>query len=83
MKADIKLRLDEIEAREMDWFSKLLIVDYDHVLDDYSEDRWEQVFFDQMITVVRHRETGEIRGIHNDRRTDDEIRAAGGDLAYL
>ena len=83
MKADIKRRLDEIEAREMDWFSKLLIVDYDHVLDDYSEDRWEEVFFDQMITVVRHRETGEIRGIHNDRRTDDEIRQSGGDLAYL
>ncbi len=82
MKADIKRRLDEIEAREMDWFSKLLIVDYDHVLDHYSKDEWQEVHVDGSITVVKHRQTGEVRGIFADRRTDDEIRAMGGDPAY-
>ena len=83
MRRNIRQRLDEIETRETDFIAKLDIVDYDWILDDYSKDEWQEVHVDGSITVVKNRQTGEIRGIFADRRTDDEIRAAGGDLAYL
>ena len=82
MKASFKNRLDEIEAVTSDWAAKLKVIDYDWILDDYSEDRWEEVWHDDTITVLRNKETGEVRGIWNDRRSDDEIKAIGGDLAY-
>ncbi len=82
MKASIKNRLDEIETATTDWAAKLKVIDYDWILDDYSEDRWEEVWHDDTITALRNKETGEVRGIWNDRRSDDEIRAAGGNLAY-
>ena len=83
MRRNIRQRLDEIEARETDFVAKLHIVDYDWILDDYSKDEWQEVHVDGSITVVKHRQTGEGRGIFADRRTDAEIRQSGGDLAYL
>ena len=83
MRRNIRQRLDEIETRETDFIAKLDIVDYDWILDDYSKDEWQEVHVDGSITVVKHRQTGEVRGIFADRRSDYEIRAMGGDLAYL
>ncbi len=83
MRASIKNRLDEIETATEDWAAKLDVIDYDWILDDYSDKRWTEVWHDQTITVLRNKETGEVRGIWNDRRTDVEIKAMGGDLAYL
>jgi len=83
VKADIKRRLDEIETATEDWAAKLDVIDYDHILDDYSDKRWEELHHDQTVTVLRNKETGEVRGIYNDRRTDSEIKAMGGNLAYL
>ena len=83
MKADIKRRLDEIETATEDWVVKLDVVDYDSVLDNYSDKRWEELHHDQTITVLRNKETGEVRGIYKDRRTAAEIKALGGNLAYL
>ena len=83
MKVDIKRRLAEIETASMDWAAKLPVIDYDWIMDDYLEDRWEELHHDQTITVLRNKETGEVRGIYKDRRTDAEIKAVGGDLAYL
>ena len=83
MKADIKRRLAEIETATEDWAAKLDVVDYDSMLDDYSEDRWQELHHDDTITVLKNKETGEVRGIYNDRRTNAEIEAMGGNLAYL
>ncbi len=82
MRSDIKKRLDEIENKTQDWVAQLDVVDY-LGLTDYENGEWQEVFFDNFITVVRHRETDEVRGYYNDRRTDAEIVEAGGDLAYL
>ena len=79
---DFKKRLEQIETKTQDWAAQLDIVDY-LGLTDYENGEWEEVFFDNFITVVRHRITGEIRGVYNDRRTGEEIIAMGGDLAYL
>ncbi len=83
MKPSIRNRLDEIETATTDWAAKLDVIDYDWILDDYSEDRWEELHHDQTITVLRNKETGEVRGIYKDRRTDAEIKEMGGNLAYL
>lgn len=82
MKADQKNRLEELETATEDWAAKLDIVDYIGLC-DYEDGSWEEIFFDQTITVLRNLETGEVRGVYNDRRTDAEIEAMGGDLAYL
>lgn len=82
MKADIKRRLDEIETTKTDWVSQLDFVDYIG-LEDYEDGNWQELHFDQFISVVRNIHTGKVRGVFNDRRSDDEIKAAGGDLAYL
>lgn len=82
MTRNIRQRLDEIEARETDWAAQLDVVDY-LGLTDYENGEWQEVFFDNFITVVRHVDTNEIRGVYNDRRTDAEIVESGGDLAYL
>ena len=83
MKKDIKRRLAQIELFvPADWVAKLDIVDYIGIT-DYEDSSWEEIFFDQTITVLQNKMTGEVRGIYNDRRTDDELKAAGGDLAYL
>ncbi len=82
MRRNIRQRLDEIEARETDWIAKMNVIDYIG-LTDYDDGTWEEVHHDQTITVLRNRNSGEVRGVYNDRRSDDEIRAMGGDLAYL
>ena len=83
MKANIKNRLDEIETATEDWAAKLGIVDYDWILDDYSNKRWDELHHDDTITVLKNKETGEVRGLYWDRRTNAEIEAMGGNLAYL
>ena len=83
MKADIKRRLNELEtSKATDWFGQLDVVDYIGE-EDYEDGNWEELHFDQLITVVRNIHTGKVRGVYNDRRTDGEIEAAGGDLAYV
>lgn len=83
MKANIKNRLNELESVSTDWISQLKIIDYDHILADYSNEEWVEVHHQELITVMRNTITGEYRGIYEDRRTDEEILAMGGDLAYL
>ena len=82
MRRNIRQRLDEIEARETDWIAKLNVIDYIG-LTDYDDGTWEEVHHDQTITVLRNKNSGEVRGVYNDRRSDEEIIAMGGDLAYL
>lgn len=82
MKTGIEKRLSDLEDGGTDWISKLEFIDYDG-LDDYENGDWDEIFFDDFVTVVKHKETGEIRGYYNDRRTIDEIVAAGGNLAFL
>ena len=83
MKADIKRRLAEIEMMsKTDWFSQLSTVDY-FGMEDYEDGSWQELHYDETITVLRNKQSGEVRGVYHDRRTDDEIEAAGGDLAYV
>ncbi len=82
MKADIKRRLDEIETTLTDWVDQLDFVDYIG-LEDYEDGNWEELHYDQTITVVRNIHTGKVRGVYNDRRSDAEIMATVGSLVYL
>lgn len=82
MKASIKNRLDEIETAIMDWAAQLDFVDYIG-LEDYEDGNWEELHHDQFITVVRNIHTGKVHGVYNDRRSDAEIMATVGSLAYL
>lgn len=82
MKTGIEKRLSDLEDGGTDWISKLEFIDYDG-LDDYENGDWDEVFFDDFVTVVRHTESGEVRGYYNDRRTIEEIVEAGGNLAFL
>ena len=82
MKASIEKRLSDIEDGGTDWISKLSFIDYDGI-DDYNNGDWDEIFFDDYVTVVKHKETGEIRGHYFDRRTIEEIVEAGGNLAFL
>ena len=73
---EIKRRLDEIEiTSKTDWIAKLNIVDYIGT-DDYLDKRWTEVWHDQTLTVLKNRETGKVRGVYSDRRSDDEIKAS-------
>ena len=82
MKTGIEKRLSDLEDGGTDWISKLEFIDYDG-LDDYDNGDWDEIFFDNFVTVVRHIESGEVRGYYYDRRTIEEIVAAGGNLAFL
>ncbi len=82
MRASIEKRLSDLEDGGTDWISKLEFIDYDG-LDDYENGDWDEVFNDDFVTVVRHTESGEVRGYYNDRRTIEEIVEAGGNLAFL
>ena len=82
MKTGIEKRLSDLEDGGTDWISKLEFIDYDG-LDDYENGDWDEVFFDDFVTVVRHTESGEVRGYYYDRRTIEEIVEAGGNLAFL
>ena len=81
MRSNFRKRLDELET-ETDWVADLDIVDYIG-LTDYDDGTWVEVHHDQTITVLRNKNSGEVRGVYNDRRTDEELLAMGGDLAYL
>ena len=83
MRAGIENRLSDLEDRGTDWISKLEFIDYGLTDIDYENGDWDEVFFDDFVTVVRHTESGEIRGYYNDRRTTEEIVEAGGNLAFL
>ena len=82
MKANIKNRLNEIETIQTDWAAQLDFVDYIG-LEDYEDGNWEELHHDQFITVVRNIHTGKVHGVYNDRRSDAEIMATVGSLAYL
>lgn len=82
MKTGIEKRLSDLEDGGTDWISRLGFIDYDG-LDDYENGDWDEIFFDDFITVVRHTESGEVRGYYYDRRTIEEIVEAGGNLAFL
>ena len=85
MRREIEKRLDAIELKGPDWTTHLAIIECDYLGDcDPPDDaEWEEIFFDKFVTAIRHRVTGEIKGYCNDRRSDAEIKADGGDLAFL
>ena len=83
MEKEIERRLDAIENRSLDWANKLDTVDYGVLEVSYENDVWEELHHDNFITVVRHRETKEVRGYCRDRRSEQEILAEGGLLEFL
>lgn len=82
MRKDIEKRLGDLESARTDWISRLEYIDY-LGMTDYSNGAWEEVHHENPITVFRHIETGEIRGLYSDRRTDAEIEDQGGSLEFL
>ena len=82
MRKDFEKRLVAVEDRTLDWATKLDFVDYVG-LTNYEDGNWEELHFDRTITVMRHRETNEIRGVYAERRTDEEILSEGSSLEYL
>jgi hypothetical protein len=84
MRSDIKRRLEAIEDVLPDHIAKLEIVDYGILHPDYSGDPdWQEVHHDQACTVYRNKRTNEVRGSYHDRRSPDEMLAAGGQLEFL
>lgn len=84
MKKETERRLAELESGGTDWFNSLSYVDYGVDGINYADsDEWQEVHFDQTVTVYRNNETDEVRGVYQDRRTEEEIVAQGGNLAYL
>ena len=81
MKRETERRLQALENNSTDHISRLLLIDYIG-LDDYDNGDWTEIHHDSTVTVLKHSETGEIRGVYRDRRTDAEIVAQGGYLAY-
>ena len=81
MKSTFEKRLEQIETAKQDWATQLDIVDY-LGLTDYEDGSWQEIHFDQTITVLKNKITGEIRGVFNDRRTEDEY-PPGANFAYL
>ena len=84
MKYAIEKRLDDIESKGPDWTAHLEFIDGGY-LDgcDYPDDVWETLHFDNFVTAVRHRATGEVRGYCRDRRTEEQMEKDGGKLEYL
>ena len=82
MREDFKKRLAYLESRTKDWAAKLDVVDYASIA-NYADGSWTEIHFDQTLTVVQNIETGEIRGVYQDRRTDAERKSIGGDLDYM
>ena len=83
MRTELEKRLKLIECKGTDWAQHLDYIDYGVVEVDYKNSEWEELHFDNFITAVRHRKTGEIRGYYFDRRTHEEMEADGGDLQFL
>ena len=82
MRSNIRKRLNDIETTTTDWAADLDVIDYG-VLDDYTGNEWTELHHDTYITVVRHSETGEVRGYYRDRRSHEQIQSEGGNLEYL
>lgn len=82
MKKDIEKRVGVLESAGTDWISRLKYIDYVG-MSDYDDADWEEVHHENPITVFRHIESGEIRGVYMDRRTDEQILAEGGSLEFL
>ena len=85
MKRETEKRLDAVQLTGADWTQHLAIIDCDYLgdRDPPDEDIWEEIFFDNFVTAIRHRATGEVRGYCFDRRTHEKMKADGGDLAFL
>ena len=62
MRSTFIRRLDEIEARETDWASKLDIVDYIGLC-NYADGSWVEIHFDEILTVLRNKVSGEVPGL--------------------
>lgn len=82
MNDDFRKRLEYLESVTSNWAAKLDVVDFVGIT-DYDDGSWQEIHNDEFLTVVQNRKTGEIRGVYHDRRTDAEIKNAGGDLAYM
>jgi hypothetical protein len=84
MRAETRRRLERLEARSTDHIAKLDTIDY-LPLEDYEESAdWIEVEGgDETVTVYWNRKSGEFRGVYRDRRSEDELVEAGGDLAFL
>lgn len=84
MRAGVKQRLEKLESASVDWISRLPLIDYGVLDEDYTDgSKWKEVHHDQTVTVYRNRESGEVRGVYQDRRTASEILDEGGLLEYL
>lgn len=83
MKRELENRLDDIELKGPDWTTHLAIIDCDYLDDaEYPDEEWEELHFDDFVTAIRHRVTGEIRGYYFDRRTDEQMESDGGNLEF-
>ena len=82
MRKIIEKRIGDLESAGTDWITRLKYIDY-LGMSDYDDAGWEEVHDENPITVFRHIESGEIRGVYMDRRTDEQILAEGGSLEYL
>lgn len=83
MRSDLKKRLAAIESGSTDWISRLEVIDY-LPLENYADgSNWQEVHHDQTVTVYRHRDSGEVRGVYADRRSDRQKQDAGGNLEFL
>ena len=84
MKNVIEKRLNDIESKGLDWTKHLEFIDGCYLDEcDYPDDVWEELHFDNFVTAVRHRKTGEIRGYCRDRRTEKQMEKDGGNLEFL
>lgn len=81
MKSRLKNRLSVLELDIPDKFAGIHI-DYLNGLEDYPDDEWEVVDFDYCFTILQNINTGQVQGVYADRRTNAEIEAVGGNLAY-
>lgn len=79
MKRDLKKRLAEAELKAsigpMADLSGLDLVDYDNFGGPYTDPPWQELAFDDWMTVARHRETGEVRGYCKRRIPLEELDA--------
>ena len=84
MKREFENRIEAIELKGPDWTTYLETIDGGY-LDgcDYPDAEWEELYFDDFVTAVRHRTTGEIRGYCRDRRSHEQILNEGGKLEFL
>ena len=84
MKRETEKRLDALQLTGPDWTIHLDFIDGCYLdAGNYPDDEWEELHFDNFVTAVRHRVTGEVRGYCRDRRTHEQMKADGGDLAFL